>query len=59
MQKPRNTNLVANKKVKIDVENLLELKKLLKTAVKQSKQLQKTISELQHFELKVRTQVDE
>jgi len=48
-----------NRSVKIDIENVNELKKLLVTAKEQLKQLEDTISKLDGFELKITSQVDE
>ena len=48
-----------DKSVKINVKNIDELKKLLITAEKQSKQLEDTISKINGFELKIISQVDE
>nr|PMC28325.1 hypothetical protein CJ225_01110 [Gardnerella vaginalis] len=48
-----------NKSVKINVENIHELKKLIIIAEKQSKQLEDTISEINGFKLKITSQVYE
>lgn len=45
--------------MKIDIENVNELKKLLITAESQLKQLEDTISKINGFELKIISQVDE
>ncbi|MBB1086402.1 hypothetical protein [Limosilactobacillus fastidiosus] len=45
--------------VKIEIENITEFKKLLTTAREQLKQLENTISQLNEFELKIKSQVDE
>lgn len=48
-----------NRSVKIDIENVNELKKLLITAERQLKQLEDTVSKINGFELKIISQVDE
>lgn len=50
---------VINKSVKINVENIGELEKLIVTAEKQSKQLKDTISKLDGFNLKIISKVNE
>ena len=47
------------KKIRVEAKNLQELEKLLQTAIEQLKQLQKTVGELQQFQLKVRSRFDE
>ncbi|NMV59121.1 hypothetical protein FOL80_01305 [Lactobacillus reuteri] len=48
-----------NRSVKINIENVNELKKLLITAERQLKQLEDTVSKINGFELKIISQVDE
>ena len=50
---------ITYKKIRVEAKNLQELEKLLQTAIEQLKQLQKTVGELQQFQLKVRSRFDE
>lgn len=51
--------LIESKRFSFVATNLDELEKLLRTAVKQTEQLQQTLNEIQQFRLNTRSQVDE
>lgn len=51
--------LIESKRFSFVSTNLDELEKLLRTAVKQTEQLQQTLNEIQQFRLNTRSQVDE
>lgn len=52
-------NLIESKRFGFAAANLDELEKLLRTAAKQTEQLQQTLDEIQQFRLNIRSQVDE
>lgn len=59
MQLTKKIDLTGVKTVSFKVSNLAELEKLLRTAAKQTEQLQQTLDEIQRFQLSARNQVDE
>lgn len=58
-KKTKRIDLTGAKTISFKVNNLAELEKLLRTAAKQTEQLQQTLDEIQRFQLSARSQVDE
>lgn len=58
-KKTKRIDLTGAKTISFKVNNLAELEKLLRTAAKQTEQLQQALDEIQRFQLSARNQVDE
>lgn len=58
-EKIERAGLIESKRFSFAATNLDELEKLLRTAAKQTEQLQQTLDEIQQFRLNTRSQVDE
>lgn len=58
-KKAKRIDLTGAKTISFKANNLAELEKLLRTAAKQTEQLQQTLDEIQRFQLSARNQVDE
>ena len=55
----KKADLIESKRFSFAATNLDELEKLLRTAAKQTEQLQQTLDDIRQFQLNARSQVDE